>query len=198
MVGAARGEADDIATTFEKIMFNKWVGEKKSAGDVFNYIAGRKKEGIFFSEKMNMWLSYVKKVGQEEDPYKTMFLVLQKHFPGEKELNSKIHAIADDNIVSKLVEQIWLSEEARPDYLFRQLGLRDSPLGLFKQPNFPRWSSYVTKLDPKNADDVMLAIIRPRYSNKQLAKMLAAAQQVPGTKEVATRLERLLARSKGK
>lgn len=98
----------------------------------------------------------------------------------------------------QLMQEMWLSESMTAERVFYPLDLNQADIALFKRPELIRWISYVTELNTANADEIMLSVVKPLYSKKQLAKMLAAAKDEDETKEIATRLEKQLVRSEGK
>lgn len=68
----AWSDAPDMAAKFETILFNKWLLEKKTADDVFNFSLKRYHQSSFWSHSnMSMWVSFVKAV-DKEDPFNTM------------------------------------------------------------------------------------------------------------------------------
>ncbi|KAE8971297.1 hypothetical protein PR002_g26872 [Phytophthora rubi] len=200
MVLTGRGVDEGMAAKFEKIVVNKWLAEKKSADDVFDFVLKRVGDQALEGPDLNTWVSYVMKL-DKEDPYKTMFLVLQKRFD-KKELNSMVSQATESSHTKelgwRLIQETWLSESMTAERVFNRLELDQAGISLFKQPDLAMWISHVTKLDKQKADELMLAVLQPRYSKKQLTKMISAAKEVDETKEFATRMEKQLLRSQGK
>ncbi|KAJ8566546.1 hypothetical protein ON010_g6574 [Phytophthora cinnamomi] len=95
----------------------------------------------------------------------------------------------------RLKQEMWLSESKAAKDVFFQVHLNEEPSFLFKGLGLARWASYVKKLDPKNADEMMFSVL---YTKKQLTKLLKAAKEIGETKDIATRLERQLLLSTGK
>ncbi|KAE9066125.1 hypothetical protein PF010_g27928 [Phytophthora fragariae] len=60
------------------------------------------------------------------------------------------------------------------------------------------WESYVTKLDKKNPDKLMLSALKTSYNDEKLASMLISAQKIPRTKGFAARMQDELWISEGK
>ncbi|KAE9273625.1 hypothetical protein PF008_g29794 [Phytophthora fragariae] len=197
MVLTGRGVDEGMAAKFEKIVVNKWLAEKKSADDVFDFVLKRVGDQALEGPDLNTWVSYVMKL-DKEDPYKTMFLVLQKRFD-KKELNSMVSQATESSHTKelgwRLIQETWLSESMTAERVFNRLELDQAGISLFKQPDLAMWISHVTKLDKQKADELMLAVLQPRYSKKQLTKMISAAKEVDETKEFATRMEKQLLRS---
>ncbi|KAE8965876.1 hypothetical protein PF005_g29121 [Phytophthora fragariae] len=197
MVLTGRGVDEGMAAKFEKIVVNKWLAEKKSADDVFDFVLKRVGDQALEGPDLNTWVSYVMKL-DKEDPYKTMFLVLQKRFD-KKELNSMVSQATESSHTKelgwRLIQETWLSESMTAERVFNRLELDQAGISLFKQPDLAMWISHVTKLDKQKADELMLAVLQPRYPKKQLTKMISAAKEVDETKEFATRMEKQLLRS---
>ncbi|KAE9024095.1 hypothetical protein PR001_g12752 [Phytophthora rubi] len=200
MVLTGRSMSDDMSAKFEKIILNKWLGEKKSADDVFDFVLKESRDQALQSRYLDTWVSYVKKVDKEE-PYKTMFLVLQKRFD-ETELKYMLSHAAESSRTEelgwRLIQEMWLSGKESAQNVFSRLHLDRVGSTLFKQPDLAMWISHVTRLDAKNADKKMLAVLQSFYSKKQLTKMLSAAKEVDETKAFATRMEKHLLLSQGK
>ncbi|KAE9164299.1 hypothetical protein PF004_g29870 [Phytophthora fragariae] len=200
MLSLGYGHNDEIAARLTKAALKKWLGERKSADDVFDFVLKQHGEFVFESRDLDTWVSYVMML-DKVDPYKTMFKVLQKRFDKSK-LNSMVsYAIKNSRTKElgwKLNQEIWLSESMTAETVFYRLRLDRDRITLFTHPKLTMWISHVTKLDKKKADELMLAVLQPLYSKKQLTKLISAAKKVDETKEFATRLEKQLLRSQGK
>ncbi|EGZ07895.1 hypothetical protein PHYSODRAFT_306053 [Phytophthora sojae] len=193
--------SEDMPATFEKAVLNNWLSEKKSADDVFNFVLERFDEQIFETPDLNTWVSYVAKL-DKENPYKTMWLTLQKHY-NEAKLRSMVYKVEGssrtEELARRLIEQMWLSDAITAEDMFIRLKLSLFPARLFEGPEITWWASYVTKLDPKNADEVMFSVLQSFYpSKRKLATLLKKAKRVDETKDIATRLEKQLLLSKAK
>ncbi|KAE9143638.1 hypothetical protein PF006_g11351 [Phytophthora fragariae] len=199
MVLTGRSMPDDMSAKFEKIILNKWLAEKKSADDVFDFVLKESRDQALESPYLNTWVSYVEKL-DKEDPYKTMFLVLQKRFD-ETELNYMLSHAAESSHTGelgwRLIQEMWLSGKESAQKVFSRLHLDRAGSTLFKQPDLAMWISHVTRLDAKNADKKILAVLQSFYSKKQLTKMLSAAKEVDETKAFATRMEKQLLLNQG-
>lgn len=62
--------------------------------------------------------------------------------------------------------------------IFNLLHLNDAETALFKKRDLATWVSYVTKLDAKNADEIIFSVLNPPYTQKDFAAMLTAAKKV--------------------
>ncbi|KAE9102218.1 hypothetical protein PF005_g14376 [Phytophthora fragariae] len=79
MLSFGQSHNDEIAAIWTKAALKKWLGEEKSAGDVFDFVLKRHREYFLETPDLNTWVSYVMML-DKGDPYKTMFMVLQKRF----------------------------------------------------------------------------------------------------------------------
>ncbi|EGZ07898.1 hypothetical protein PHYSODRAFT_339793 [Phytophthora sojae] len=177
MVSQRTELSEDMRAIFEKIVYKNWLRKKKSADDVFIFVLEEPHDQIFKVRALNTWVSYVTKL-DHDDAYKAITRT--------KELGQR------------LLQEQWLSESQTAGAVFKQLRLGQDRFRLFKTPWVTLWASYVTKLDPKNADEVVLSVLQPLYTKKELAQLLKAAKGVDETKELATRLAKQLLYNKGR
>ncbi|EGZ07919.1 hypothetical protein PHYSODRAFT_526333, partial [Phytophthora sojae] len=101
-------------------------------------------------------------------------------------------------LTRKLTEEMWLSQGQTARGVFKRLKLDQAGTKLFRNRELTTWVSYVTKLDPNNANEMMFLVLKPLYTKKELVMMLTAAKKVDETKAFATNLEKLLLQSRGK
>ncbi|OWZ15015.1 RxLR effector protein [Phytophthora megakarya] len=75
--------------------------------------------------------------------------------------------------------------------LFSRFKVKDVKTNLFESVQFRRWSASVTKLfskDPDAANKAIVLKLTMEHTDKELATMLAAAKQVPETKNIASNI----------
>ncbi|EGZ07901.1 hypothetical protein PHYSODRAFT_252765 [Phytophthora sojae] len=169
-----------MVAKFREVLHTKWLREKKSAGDVFDYVLKEAHKYALKARDLKTWVSYVTKLDKEE-PYKTMLSVLKGRFGGEQlvRMIGDAEKASDTTVtLTKLKHELWLSEKKTAADEFGLLGLN--------------------RLNAKSADEMMFSVLKDIYPKKELVAMLAAAKQVEEAKEFATRMEKQLVLSLGK
>ncbi|KAE8975260.1 hypothetical protein PR003_g10879 [Phytophthora rubi] len=86
----------------------------------------------------------------------------------------------------------WVSDGKTADDIFKLLRLDKDGGKLFESPAFDMWVSYVTKLDKNNPDKLMLSVLKTRYNDDGLQKMIITEQKFPQTKTFAVRMQEQL------
>ncbi|KAE9155753.1 hypothetical protein PF004_g32730, partial [Phytophthora fragariae] len=100
--------------------------------------------------------------------------------------------------LEEVLLKTWVSDGKTADDIFKLLRLDKDGDKVFESLNFDMWVSYVTKLDKKNPDKLMLSVLKTRYNDDRLQSMIITAQKVPQTKPFAARMQDELWISEGK
>ncbi|EGZ07884.1 hypothetical protein PHYSODRAFT_366939, partial [Phytophthora sojae] len=91
----------------------------------------------------------------------------------------------------------WLSERKTADDMFSILRLNKEGGKFLDNSTFWSWVFFATKLSDKNPDEVMLAALKKRFSDKSLENIFTASKQGANPKLIATRLRQELWISQG-
>ncbi|EGZ07908.1 hypothetical protein PHYSODRAFT_527317 [Phytophthora sojae] len=201
MVVTRRSRNKVIAAKFQDILFKHWLTEKKTADGAFEFLLKSHRAHIFeIFDNLEIWVSFVTKLDKGDD-YKTIFSVLKKRLEG-RELANIIYDAGEVGrtalLARKLEQELWLSQGENAEGIFNLLHLNDAETALFKKRDLATWVSYVTKLDAKNADEIIFSVLNPPYTQKDFAAMLTAAKKVEKTEDLAIKLEKLFVQSLGK
>ncbi|KAJ8577802.1 hypothetical protein ON010_g1406 [Phytophthora cinnamomi] len=93
----------ETTTKLKEVVLRMWLGEKKSADDVFGYVLKTHHQFIFEVEgELNTWVSYVTKL-EKEDTYKAMLAVLKRRF--DKETLKKMLDDAEGGVRTKVIAE---------------------------------------------------------------------------------------------
>nr|AEK81215.1 Avh345 [Phytophthora sojae] len=110
-------------------------------------------------------------------------------FPENRGLNfNKVPGVA--NVLQKLSKNP--ANELEAEQLFLKLNLANAKSTLFENPQFQAWSARVVKghqTKPEAAQTAIAATLTKQLGDEALAKMIAAAKEVEGTKSMAAQLE---------
>ncbi|KAE9170483.1 hypothetical protein PF004_g27860, partial [Phytophthora fragariae] len=182
-----------IAQKLEDVLLDSWMPQ--SADAIFKLLKlDSRGRDLFHSPRLSTWASYVTRMeGKQAD--EQMYKVLRATY-GDDELAmmlaaSKQSALGD---VAKRLEgvqhKVGLNEGKTAKRFFTTLKLNTQGDKLFESPAFYSWVDYVTKLSPKNADELMLSTLKTSYKDDViLAKMFLAAKESSFTKAIAEKLE---------
>ncbi|OWZ24719.1 Avirulence (Avh) protein [Phytophthora megakarya] len=85
--------------------------------------------------------------------------------------------------------QRWADNNKAPKDALNRLNLGNAGTKLFEKSKFGKWVDYMKKVDEKNPEGPMLAILMTKYSDDTLSKMIIAAKKVDNTKDIATKLQ---------
>ncbi|OWZ15799.1 RxLR effector protein [Phytophthora megakarya] len=182
----------------ESFLQNNWIGEDKTAQDVFKLMKlEREGDAIFTSPMWSSWNSYVLKVSKD-NPDESMYLILKSQF-GEEKLKTMIGAAKENrrtkNIADKLQEEIWRSEGKSADDIFKLLKLNEKKEKFFEGPMLSTWISYVTKLEKFKVNPnefVIITYLEKQFGEVKLAHILTMEKKqnhVATTKKVITDLQ---------
>lgn len=163
-----------------------------TAGDIFKRLElNAQDKGFFTITRVRTWVSYVTKVnGQRAD--EEIFAVLRKYNtdtePATQISRSKEFSRGPNG---EALEKVWLGEKKPARDVFTAFKLNNQGDKLFENSRFVTWVAYVTKLDEKNADELMLAVLKETFKDEAaLTRMLAAAKDHDSTKTTAASLEK--------
>eukprot|EP00644_Phytophthora_capsici_P004875 jgi/Phyca11/96315/e_gw1.1.1266.1 len=168
-------------------------GNKKSPTDMFVKM-GLNKEGslLFYGSKFPKWTDFVRK-NAKGDADLAIFSTLATHYSDNllakmlysakkmentKEIATKLETMQTTN---------WVFQKASPSTVLKTLELDQAGAKLFKDPQFSRWTKYVTETS-KNPEKAMFKALAKSYDEVALAKMVAAAVKVDDTEKLATGL----------
>ncbi|KAG1698898.1 hypothetical protein DVH05_014282 [Phytophthora capsici] len=168
-------------------------GRKASPTDMFVKM-GLNKEGslVFYGSKFTKWTDYVRK-NAKGDADLAIFSTLATHYSddllakmlysakkmeGTKELATKLEVMQTTN---------WAFQKASPRTVLKTLELDQAGEKLFKNPQFSRWTKYVTETS-KNPEQAMFKALSQSFDEVALTKMIAAATKVDDTEKLATGL----------
>ncbi|KAE8997777.1 hypothetical protein PF011_g15330 [Phytophthora fragariae] len=193
-----------VAAKLEDALFNRWLAQGKSAESVFKLLNLNKAEDkIFESPMLRTWASYVRTL-DKMNPDEAMFSVLKTRY-GDEVLTDMLIASRksgtaryDVSGLEEVLLKTWVSDGKTADDIFKLLRLDKDGDKVFESLNFDMWVSYVTKLDKKNPDKLMLSVLKTRYNDDRLQSMIITAQKVPQTKPFAARMQDELWISEGK
>ncbi|KAE8971333.1 hypothetical protein PR003_g26902 [Phytophthora rubi] len=182
-----------IAQKVEDVLLDSWMPQSADAILKLLKLDSRGRN-LFHSPGLSTWVSYVTKIeGKQAD--EQMYKVLRTTY-GDDELAmmlaaSKQSALGD---VAKRLEgvqhKVGLNEGKTAKRFFTTLKLNTQGDKLLESPAFYSWVDYVTKLSPKNADELMLSTLKTSYKDDViLAKMFLAAKESSFTKAIAEKLE---------
>ncbi|KAG2761466.1 hypothetical protein Pcac1_g26647 [Phytophthora cactorum] len=145
------------------------------------------------SPVLTTWVSYVEML--EKDPYELLFLAIKKNGFDEVNLAKMIGAAKQDihtgSIAAKMEDlqfQKWSKDGKSSEDLFKFLGLNKEGDKLFDSPAWSIWASYLNRQE-LNPELAMFSILRTRFGDEGLTKMVARAKEMEGTKEVAEKLQ---------
>ncbi|KAE9085099.1 hypothetical protein PF005_g21107 [Phytophthora fragariae] len=193
-----------IGMKLEDTQFNRWLSQGENAESVFKLL-NLNKDGdkIFDSLMFSTWASYVTKLDRKNS-YEAMFSVLKTRY-GDEVLTGLLIASRKNRPTNYHVTRLegvllktWASDGKTADEVFKLLRLNKDGDRVFKSLMLSSWVSYVTKLEDKNPDKLMLSVLKTSYNDEILTNMLVAAQKVPRTKTFAASLQEQLWISQGK
>ncbi|KAL4117418.1 hypothetical protein PRIC2_011409 [Phytophthora ramorum] len=205
MIAGAKNSASTTATAtkLEQVQLNKWMSEGKTVDDIFALLKLNNEEGkLLQSPMLRTWISYVDLQGK--NPYDMILVKLSTHYD-EAGLAKMLTTAKQDgtaySIVRKLEEvqlKNWLSDGKTADDVFKLLQLNKDGDTVFASSVWSVWSSYLTKLDKENADELMFVVLKKHYGGEGVAKMVGVANKEASTKNIGRKLEEELWRSQGK
>ncbi|ETO66906.1 hypothetical protein F444_16040 [Phytophthora nicotianae P1976] len=163
------------AKLIQKLQLKWWQLRKKSPNDVFTKLKLQQAgTNLFESPGFSKWVTYVTK-NSNEAPEMAIFSTLAFHYSDD--------ALARILLTAK-------ETDSTKDLATKLEGLQlKSGNKAFANPQFARWTDFISQSKTQNADMAMYITLRTHYSDEALAKMFAAAKEVESTKTLATRME---------
>ncbi|KAF4127542.1 hypothetical protein GN958_ATG23271 [Phytophthora infestans] len=183
-----------LASSLEKIQFENWARGGESPSHVFKALAlDQMDTQIFASPQFSKWTSFVSKANTK-NPDVAMYTtlgtfysddILAKMFAAGKQVDStKGLATRLEGIQLANWENAGKSAESA----FKTLKLDTLPGSqLFESQFINTWASFVTRTH-KDPDAIMVALLKDRYGDETLAKMIAAATKTERTEKLAVDL----------
>eukprot|EP00644_Phytophthora_capsici_P001579 jgi/Phyca11/129044/e_gw1.81.43.1 len=83
----------------------------------------------------------------------------------------------------------WLAKGTSTDDAFIKLELNTAGSRIFENPKLLTWAVYVTKVEKKNPEEIILARLSKQFTEGSLAKMIASAKLDSKTEGLATILQ---------
>ncbi|ETK73270.1 hypothetical protein L915_19779, partial [Phytophthora nicotianae] len=182
-----------LAAQLERIQLKNWVRGGESPNAVFKALAlDQMGTSIFSSPLFSRWANFVTKTSPNH-PDVTMYRTLGTYYSddilarmfamGKQVDSTKTLATNLENI--QLTN--WANAGKSAESVFNTLKLDKTGGRLFESRVVNTWASYVTKThDDPNA--IMLALLKDKYHDVPLAKMIAAATKVDRTENLVVGL----------
>ncbi|KAG3088898.1 hypothetical protein PI124_g17662 [Phytophthora idaei] len=139
----------------------------------------------------------------KKDPYESLVLAIKKMGFDEVELARMVNTAKQDchtrsnaGQMEDLQFQKWSKDGKSGEDLFKFLGLNKEGDELFDSPAWSIWASYLNRQEmyPELA---MFSILRTRFGDEKLSKMVTRAKEADSTKEVAEKLQLEIWRANG-
>ncbi|ETL85002.1 hypothetical protein L917_15326 [Phytophthora nicotianae] len=183
------------AKLIQKLQLKWWQLRKKSPNDVFTKLKLQQAgTNLFESPGFSKWVTYVTK-NSNEAPEMAIFSTLAFHYSDDALARILLTAKETDStkdLATKLEGlqlKSWADAGKTPDNVFKFLSLEKAGTKAFANPQFARWTDFISQSKTQNADMAMYITLGTHYSDEALAKMFAAAKEVESTKTLATRME---------
>nr|KAH7499705.1 RxLR effector protein PSR2 [Phytophthora ramorum] len=157
-------------------------------------------DDILGSPQLNAWISYMKRFNSKNPTNKaSLIATLTAHY-GDEALAKMIEAAKKvpttagfaKRVQTELVQR-WLVAGETPDKVFALLKLDEAGAGLFAQPQVVTWAKYMDDFNMANPESktTLFSALKKRYKDEEatLVQMLIAAEKVPSTKGIATRVQ---------
>ncbi|KAG3088900.1 hypothetical protein PI124_g17657 [Phytophthora idaei] len=183
-------ERKRLPRNWRRCSFEKWIKNDKTMIDAFQLLK-LNEEGttLLKSPVLTTWVSYVEML--KKDPYELLFLAIKKTGFDEVTLAKKIGAAKQDihtgSIAAKMEDlqfQKWSKDGKSSEDLFKFLGLNKEGDELFDSPAWSIWASYLNRQE-LNPELAIFSILRTRFGDEGLTKMVARAKEVEGRRKVA-------------
>ncbi|KAG7379830.1 hypothetical protein PHYPSEUDO_008077 [Phytophthora pseudosyringae] len=93
------------------------------------------------------------------------------------------------------VQQVgaWMARQETPDAVFKLLRLDQGAENIFARPQFDTWLNFALRFRKEHADaegTTVFVSLMAHYSDTALARMIKTAKETPGTKNLATYMEK--------
>ncbi|OWZ09238.1 RxLR effector protein, partial [Phytophthora megakarya] len=167
-----------VADKLQKAQRTNWSADKKSVDDVFKLLKlDEPGENVFKNPLFDSWVQYANSIETNAD--KVMFLALKANF-GDEALAKMWIASKKNSSIARQIEQLqldhWYSSGKTSDEIFELLKLNDEIGNLLQSPTFYTWVSFVMKSNKQSPYDTIFAKLSTRYSEENLAELIAAAK----------------------
>ncbi|OWZ14852.1 RxLR effector protein [Phytophthora megakarya] len=183
-----------IATKMEGLQITNWLNAGDSADDVFKTLKLEQTGGKLFENAVfPNWVAFVAK-RNTQDPELAMFSTFARHYSDDALAKMLVAAKEVDStrsIATKMENlQItnWINADKSSNEVFAILKLDQAGDKLFDSPVLSTWTSFVTKVNKNNPDDVMVTQLAEKFDDVSLAKMILAAAKVERTQSLAADL----------
>ncbi|KAG1706415.1 hypothetical protein DVH05_001563 [Phytophthora capsici] len=170
----------------------------KSADDVFKLLSLDKVDDLLGNSKLHEWIAYMKAFNQKTPSERTSIIATLTAHYGDDGVAKMIEAAKKVRTTSALAKRVqaeqtqrWLVDGKTPTQVFQLLKLDEAGTDLFTQPQIVTWAKYFEdfhKVKP-NKEATLFTFLQPRYKEATLAHMLIAAEKIPATKSIATRVQ---------
>ncbi|GMF65260.1 unnamed protein product [Phytophthora lilii] len=202
-LGIMLASATEIASTridalrLEKVLFMKWRTEQLTMDDAFKLLRlTQNEDNVLLNEGLKTWISYAKFL--KKNPNEMLFSILKKKYTCEvlarklvtaKE-NEKSRGVAEGLEVVQIKN--WVNNEKTPDDVFKIFNLEKEGDKLFENPATRTFVAFVIRLDKTNSDEKLFSVLKARYDDEVLAKMIGEAANNPRTSEMTQGLRNQL------
>ncbi|GMF33547.1 unnamed protein product [Phytophthora fragariaefolia] len=124
--------------------------------------------------------------------------LLRVHYTGEAKNNEergistfveKAKSILSSSKISEKTLERWVRNKKSPGKALIRLKLHKTGGKLFENPQFNTWVAIVKRTNPHNPEAAMMSALMGRYSDDVLSQAIIAAKKVPGTKDLASKLQ---------
>ncbi|KAE9008223.1 hypothetical protein PF011_g10786 [Phytophthora fragariae] len=146
---------------------------------------------------LSNWVTYVEKLN--ENPYAMLLgkLKTSKLTATDAKLVEMIMKAKKDASTSVIAGKLeaaqlekWSSEKQTAADVFQLLKLDHEGAVLLWKQRVRAWVAYVTKLDPHKSDDVILSVLKPYYTDTELARMVLTGRD--GAEAMAAKFEKIV------
>ncbi|KAE8984565.1 hypothetical protein PR002_g22906 [Phytophthora rubi] len=152
-----------------------------SADDVFKLLKlDDDVDNLLTNPLLSNWVAYVEKLNKNSYTMLLGKLKTSKLTATDDKLVEMIMYAKKDASTSVIAGKLeaaqlekWLSEKQTAADVFKLLKLDEEGVYLLWKQRVRAWVAYVTKLDPHKSDDIILSVLKPHYSDEQLAQMLS-------------------------
>ncbi|GMF50775.1 unnamed protein product [Phytophthora fragariaefolia] len=124
--------------------------------------------------------------------------LLRVHYTGEAKNNEergistfveKAKSVLSSSKISEKTLERWVRNKKSPGDALIRLKLHKTGGKLFENPQFNTWVTIVKRTNPHNPEAAMISALMGRYSDDVLSQAIIAAKKVPGTKDLASKLQ---------
>ncbi|KAG1684892.1 hypothetical protein DVH05_010186 [Phytophthora capsici] len=188
---------EKIALRIQAEQTASWLKAEKTPDDLFTLLRLNRAEDSPLLENpiFDAWVKYA-------DDFREMYpkvsfdpiATISEHYTAAQVATMIVEASkspSTSSIAHRLnTEQFrdWLNTRQSPVRVFKLLKLDEAGDKLFQSPVITTWLNYATFYNTKREKVSITTLLRKRFGDEVLAGILTEAQQVPATKEEATKL----------